>query len=129
MAINNIATTVRNSMIDSFVDAIDAGSSDTTGDIQIYTASSAVLLSSLTFSNPAFGAATNGSATAGTIADDKNCAASGTAAIGLIRDRDNTLLARFSIGTSGEDLNLNTTTIAAGDTLQITSMTISMAAS
>jgi len=129
MAINTIATVVRNSMVDAFVDAIDGGSADTTGDIQIYTANSGTLLSTLTFSNPAFGAASDASATASAITDDTNAANSGTAAMGMIRNRDNTLLARFTVGTTGEDLNLNTTSISAGDTVSITSMTISMPAS
>lgn len=129
MAINNIATTVRNAMADAFVDAIDVGTTDATGDLAGFSAAFASLLFECNFSNPAFGAAAVGVATANAISDDTSANNSGTAAVGRLRDRDNTTVAEFTIGTAATDLILNTTTIVAGDRIGISSATITMPAS
>lgn len=129
MAINNIATGVRNSMCDALVDAIDAGTTDAAGDFQIYTAAFGTLLAELAFSNPAFGAAATGTATANSITDDSSANATGTAAVCRIRDRDNATVFEGTVGTTGADLNLNTTSITSGDTVSISSMTVTMPAS
>lgn len=129
MAVNNISTTVRNAMCDAFVDAIDTGSADAGGDLNIYSAGFAALLASPTFGNPAFGAAATGVATANAITDESNAPASGTAAVLRIADRDNATHSEGTVGTSGEDLNLNTVSITSGDTVAITSATVTMPAS
>ena len=62
-------TTVRNGLADYVVDLIDAGAGagtiefQTSGDVEVAT---------LTFSDPAFGAASSGTATADTITDDSS---------------------------------------------------------
>lgn len=129
MAINNIATTVRNAMCDAFVDAIDVGTTDASGDLQVRTSGGTTLLAELTFSATAFGAASSGAATANAITDDSSADASGTAAVMRIRNRDNTTVAEGTVGTSGADLNLNTVSITAGDRVSVTSATITMPAS
>lgn len=129
MAINNISTTVRNNMCDAFVDAIDVGTTDPTGDVRIYTAAFAAILAEMTFSNPAFGAASSGVATANAITDDTSADNSGTAAVGRFRDRNNATVAEFTVGTSSADLILNTVSITAGDRVSITSATITQPAS
>lgn len=124
-----LATAVRNAAADAVVDLIDAGSTDATGDLGIYTTAFGTLLALPLFANPAFGAAASGVATANAITDDSSADATGTAAVLRIRDRDNTNLIDGSVGTSGEDLNLNTTSITTGDVVSITSATITMPAS
>jgi len=128
MAISNIQTTVRNNMCNAFVDAIDVGTTDATGDLAGFTAAFATLLFECNFSNPAFGNAAAGVATANAISDDTSANNSGTAAVGRLRDRDNATVAEFTIGTAGADLILNTTSITAGDRVGISSATVTQPA-
>jgi hypothetical protein len=127
MALNNIATTVRNTMCDAFVDALDAGAGAAL--LKIYNAAFAALLAQLTFSDPAFGAAAAGVATANPITDDASADASGTAALLRLQDSTPTTVAEGTVSTSGADLNLNTTSITAGDRVSCTSATVTMPAS
>jgi hypothetical protein len=129
MAINNIATGVRNAMADAFVDAIDTGTTDTGGDIAIFTAAFGTLLAEPEFGNPAFGAAASGVATANAISDDPSAANTGTAAVLRLRDRDNATVAEGTVSTAGADLNLNTVSITSGDIVAITAATITQPAS
>lgn len=127
MAINNIATTVRNTMCDACVDAIDAGSG--AGTLKIHTAAFAALLATLTFSDPAFGAAAAGVATASPITDDSSADNTGTAAVLRVADSTPTTVFEGSVGTSGQDLNMNTVSFTAGDRVSVTSATITMPSS
>lgn len=129
MAINNLSTSARNAACDGVVDRVDVGSGDATGDTGIYTSAFGTLLALMLFSNPAFGAASSGTATASAITDDSSADATGTAAVGRVRDRDNATCWEYTVGTSGADLNLNTTSITAGDRVSITSFTVTMPAS
>jgi hypothetical protein len=89
------------------------------------------LLAELTCSSVAFGAATNGSPgaviTANSITSTTNAAATGTAAFfrlsGYVTSSYQPML-QGSVGTSGCDMNLNTTAITSGSTVSITSATI-----
>jgi hypothetical protein len=127
MAINNIATTERNSMCDALVDAIDAGAG--AGLIEIWTAAFGTKLGTLTFTDPAFGAASSGVATASAITDDSSADATGTAAVLRVTSSTPTTVFEGTVGTSGADLNLNTVSITSGDVISITSMTVTMPAS
>lgn len=127
MAINNIATGVRNSMCDAFVDAIDAGVG--AGTLKIYTAAFGTLLATLTFSDPAFGAAAAGTATASAITADASADNSGTAAVFRIADSGATTVCEGTVGTSGADINFNTVSWTAGDNISVSSMTVTMPAS
>lgn len=126
MAINAIATGVRNSMCDAFVDAIDAGAG--AGTLTVHTAAYASLLATLTFSDPAFGAAASGTATASAITSG-TAGNTGTAAVLRIADSNTTTVADGTVGTSGEDFNLNTTSITTNDSVSCSSCTITMPAS
>lgn len=123
MALNNIATTVRNDMADAFTAAIDVGSADPGGDFAGFTAAFAALLFACQCSNPAFAAAVAGVATANAISD-ATAVATGTFAVGRIRNRDNTQVADFD----NTDLVLNTNAIVSGDTISITAATITQPA-
>lgn len=131
MAISSIATSVRNAMCDAAVDLIDGGTTDATGDIQL-TTSGDVEVALLTFANPAFGAASTGVATANSITDDTS-ATGGSLSSGKIklRDRDNNVLwvGTVTATSGGGDLEISSLTVGAGDTVSISSMTVTMPAS
>lgn len=106
------------------------------GFIKIYTGSqpalngavSGTLLATLTFSATAFAAST---ASAGTVTATANSITSGTAAatgtagyFALVKSDNTTVVATGTVGTSGCDLNLNSTAISSGATVSVTSFTI-----
>jgi len=122
-----LTTAARNAAANAIVDLIDVGSTDANGDLVIMTSGDAEV-ATLAMTNPAFGAAATGVATAAAISDDTN-ATGGTAALFKFQDRDNTEVFRGSVGTSGEDLNLSSVVIGAGDTVSISSFTATMPAS
>lgn len=113
--------TVRNTLCDTVVDLLDAGAGagflefQTSGDVEVAT---------LTFSDPAFGAASSGTATANSITDDSS-ATGGTTDRFDAEDSDNTDVFFGSVGTSGEDINLSSVVIGASDTVSVTSLTYS----
>lgn len=131
MAINNIVNAIRNSMCDAFVDAIDAGSPAGAGTLKIYTASFTTLLATLTFNATAFGGAASGVATAQAITSETSVPAAGTntAAVFRVEDSTPTTLFEGTVGTSGQDINFNTDQFTQGDSVAITSMTVTMPAS
>lgn len=116
---------------DAVVDRIDLGSG--AGKVRIYdgsqpatadtAVSSQVLLAELTMSDPAFGAASNGVATASAISDDTSANATGTASWFRVVDSDNNAVFDGTVGTSSADLILNTVSIVAGATVSITALT------
>lgn len=85
------------------------------------------LLAELRFGATAFGAASNGVASANAITDETSAPATGTASWMRILDSggvdvtDN--IFDGNVGTSGEDLNLNTVSIQSGAVVSITAMT------
>lgn len=124
------ATTIRNGLADYVVDALDTGSADPNGDIQVATSGAfSTILALLQFANPAFGAAAGGVATANAIASDTNAPNSGTAANFRVRDRDNVEVFRGSVSATGGggDMQLSSVGIVAGDTVSLTSMTYTAA--
>lgn len=124
MALSGIATGVRNSQADAIVDAIDTGSSAANGKLRVYTSGHSTLLAELDFANPAFGAAAAGVATANSITAESSAPATGTAAVLRVVDRDDATVFDGTVGTSGEDYNLNTVSITTGDQVSCTSMTM-----
>lgn len=97
------------------------------------TADSGTLLATPTMNATAFPANStsgtsdgNATATANAITSDTNAAASGTAGYFRIKTGGGTVIFQGNIGTSGADLNLNTTTITAGDTVAITSFKVTL---
>lgn len=132
MANVRLSAAANNAVCDALVDSIDAGAG--AGTIKIYdgtqpaTADTAIttqtLLATLTFSDPAFGAAAAGVATASAITDDTSADATGTATWARIQDSDSNTKFDCDVGTSGATLNLNTTSITAGQNVSITSFTV-----
>lgn len=122
-----LPTASRNAMCDALVDLVDAGSSDTTGDLVIMT-SGDVEVATLSWSaTPAFGAASVGVATMNSINDDSS-ATGGTAALHKFQDRDNTEIWRGNVQTSGGDLNLSSLSIGATDTVTVSAYTVTQPA-
>ena len=122
------STTLRNAQLDAIDDAMNAGSAGAT--LKIYSGtrpatgaalSGNTLLATLTFSTTAFGAASSGSITAASITSDSTADATGTASFFRIEDSDSTFIMDGDCGTSGSDLNLDTTSISAGATVSISS--------
>ena len=124
-----LENTTRSAMCDAAVDLLDAGSG--AGRMDITTAGD-VVLSSHTLSDPAFGAASDGVATASAIGDDTSANATGTAAKCKWYDSDSTLYFTGTVtaAAGGGDIELNSTSISAGVTVSINaSGTITMPAS
>ncbi|MCK5709072.1 MAG: hypothetical protein KAI07_00920 [Deltaproteobacteria bacterium] len=117
-------TAIRNTLADAVVDAIDAGAGagtlvfQTSGDVEVAT---------LTFTDPAFGAAASGTATASAITDDTS-ATGGTVAKFRIFDSVPAEVFSGTVLTSGGDINLTSLSVGAGDTVSMTSLTYSASA-
>ena len=115
---------VRTTMGNAAVDAIDAGTTDTTGDLIIMdSADSAIARLSWT-ATPAFGNTTSGVATMNAINDEAS-ALGGTAALFKFQDRDNGEVMRGTVTGSGGggDIELSSVNISPGDTVSISSLT------
>ncbi len=134
-----ISTASRNAMADAIVDRIDLGSSPP-GVVKIYTgtqpagpdsAATGTLLATLTFSNPAFGAASAGVATASAITSDTNVDATGTAGWFRIQDGNGVGIidGNITATSGGGDAEFDDINFVAGGTAAISSMTVTMPAS
>ena len=126
-----LATDTRNKGCDGIVDDIDAGAG--AGTIAIRTgaqptnvddADTGTLLGTLTFSDPAFGAASSGTATASAITSDTNADASGTAGHFRIKDSTPAIHSDGTCGMGSGDLSFDNNVIVAGGTIAISSFTV-----
>jgi len=123
------STTLRNSRADLIDDAANGGAGAAL--IRIYDGSrpatggtATTLLAELTASDPMFGAASSGAITASAITADSSANATGTATWFRVVDSAGTFVMDGSVGTSGSDLNLNSTSISTGQNVSITSFVI-----
>lgn len=122
-------TTLRNAMMDAITSAVG-----TSGLIKIYSGTPPAnvgaslagntLLAQLALSSAMAGAASSGLLTFNTITADSSADATGTATFFRITTSGGTAKVQGTVSTSGADLNLDTTSIIAGGTVTITSMTI-----
>lgn len=114
-------TGVRNAIADLVVDRIDAGAAagtlemQTSGDVEVAT---------LTFSDPAFGAAAAGTATASAITQDSS-ATGGTIAKARAKDSDGNEVFACSVTATGGggDITLNSVVVSAGQAVAVSSLT------
>jgi hypothetical protein len=122
-----LSTTLRNDMLDeitafagtSALLRIYDGSRPATG------GSATTLLAELTCNASAFAAAaSSGVLTLNAITSDTSANATGTATWFRIVTSGATFVLDGNVGTSGSDLNLNTTSIVSGATVAVTSFTI-----
>jgi len=129
-----LAVATANTLASAVTTAVDAGTG--AGTLKIYTGSQpatgdtstggSTLLATFTLNDPSFGAASNGVITlAGT---PKTVAAAATGTAGWFRIETSTPgnVLDGSVGTSGQQINLNTTSITSGVNVTITSGTITM---
>ena len=101
------------------------------GSIKIYSGSqpsenaslTGTLLGTVTFSATAFGSSSGGTATANSITG-ANAVATGTAGYCALCESGGTVVGTGTVGTSGADLNLNTTSIVSGAPISVSSFTI-----
>ena len=119
-----LATTMRNAIADAVDTQIGTSATlefQTSGDVEVAT---------LTLANPAFGAASNGVITlSGTPLSDTN-ATGGTMAKFVIKSGGTTVQITGTVGTSGADINFaGGVAVGAGDTVTLTSFTITQPAS
>lgn len=123
-----IATTTRNAMVDAITTAVGSN-----GLIRIYDGTqpagpgtaitTQVLLAELPCSATFAAAASSGVLTANAITTDASANATGTASWYRLTTSGGTGVVDGTVGTSGSDLNLNTTSIVAGGPVAISSFT------
>lgn len=125
-----LSTAARNAGADAICALLNAGAG--AGIIAIRTgaqptnvgdADSGTLLGTLTFSDPAFGAAATGVATASAITSDTTADASGTAGHARLKDSNAAIVMDCTCGLGAGDISFDNNVIVAGGTIAITSMT------
>lgn len=113
------STTIRNGIADYVVDQLDGGTLEfqTSGDQEVAT---------LTFGTPAFGAASNGTATANAITEDSD-ATGGTIAKAVAKDSLGNAIFTCSVTATGGggDIELSSVVVSAGQTVSLNSLTYS----
>jgi len=136
MATNfKIGTNARNAACDGIVDQVDAGAG--AGTISIRTGSpptnvsdadTGTLLGTLTFSDPAFGSASSGTATASSITSDTTADASGDAGYFSVKDSNGVKVLQGTAGNAGDtpDMVFDNKTIVAGGIIACSSFTITV---
>jgi len=122
-----LTTAARNAACNAIVDLVDAGAG--AGTLALYLANATTEVATLTFSDPAFGNAATGVATASAITSDTSATGNASAAtVAKFLDSDATEVLRCSVGTSGADINLSNNVIATGETVAITALTVTVPA-
>lgn len=120
------STTLRNTRMDAISTAIGAS-----GLVRIYDGTrpasggtATTLLAQLALSATAAGSASGGVLTFNSITQDSSADATGTATWFRVVTSGGTFVIDGSVGTSGSDLNLTTTSIVSGQPVSITSFVI-----
>ncbi len=125
-----LGTTMRNNGCNGVVDTMDQGAGP--GKVKIYTSTQpgsvggtyGTLLGTLVGSDPFFGAASAGVATASAITSDTSADASGSATTFTLTDSDDNVLADGTCGQGSGDMSFDNNTIVAGGVIAISSLTI-----
>lgn len=122
-------STLRNTRMDAINTAVNAGAG--AGLLRIYDGTrpatggaATTLLAELTFSDPAFAAASGGVLTASAITQDSSANATGTASWFRVVDSVATVVMDGNCGTSGSDLNLTTLSIVATQPVSVSSFVL-----
>lgn len=120
------STALRNAQLDEITTAIGSN-----GLLRIYDGSrpatggtATTLLAELALSATAAGSASSGVLTFSAITNDSSANATGTATWFRITTSGGTHVIDGSVGTSGSDLNFNTTSFVSGAVISVTSLTI-----
>lgn len=124
-----LETTLRNAIADAIDAAVNTGAGtaqfklETSGDVEV---------AAFDLQNPAFDAGGTGGAgviqAQGTPLSDTN-ADGGTIAKGSLYDRGSNKLLEAAAATSGQEVTVSSTTVSAGETVNLTSLTITVPAS
>lgn len=134
MALNpHLSVASRNLALNAALDVCNTGFIDIMSGSQPATADTAigaqVVLAVLPLASTAFGAASSGSKTAGTITSDASADNTGTATwFRMYKSDHTTAVLDGSVGTSGCDLNLNSVALTAGSAVACSSFVVTMAA-
>ena len=123
-----LTTAARNAACNSIVDLVDAGAGD--GTLVFYAADTTTEVATLTFSDPAFGNAATGVATASAITSDTS-ATGGTTTVAKFLDSDATEVLRCTVSTIAAgtgDIQLTNNVIAASETVEVTDLTVTVPA-
>lgn len=120
------STTLRNAQLDAITTAVGSA-----GKLQIYDGTrpatggtATTKLAEFTLGSP-FAAGASSATLSPTLPSNVTALASGTATWFRITTSGGTFVIDGSVGTSGADCNLNTTTISSGGTVSVTSFSIS----
>lgn len=124
------AAALRNAQLDQITTRMDGGTG--AGLLRIYDGTrpatggtATTLLAELTLSDPSAAAASGGVLTFNAITADASANATGTATwFRIVQSDGTTHVMDGNVGTSGSDLNFNTTSIVAGAQVSVTSFTI-----
>jgi hypothetical protein len=122
-------TTLRNNQLDQITSAVGASGLlriyDSTVPANVGTALGAqVKLAELTCNSTFAAAASGGVLTLNAITSDTSADATGTATFFRLTTSGGTAVIQGTVGTSGSDLNLNSTSIQSGATVSVSSFTI-----
>lgn len=118
-------TAARNAACNAIVDLIDAGSG--AGNMVFRTAANAEA-ATCQMSDPAFGAASSGIATASAITDDTS-ATGGSVTYATLQDSDAVEAYRVTVAVSGADVDISSVTLASSDTVSVAALTSNVPAS
>lgn len=117
------STAVKNARLNAVTTQIGAA-----GKLEICSAGYASVLATIALANPAAPGASGGVLTFTMPQSDASADATGTAAVARIRDgSNNDIVTGLTVGTSGSDINLDSTSITAGQTVTINSAAITHA--
>lgn len=130
----SFSTTLRNNRLDQITSAVGGSAFlriyDATGGTpaNVGTAlGSQVLLAELTCNATFAPAASGGVLTLNSITQDTSANATGTAAFFRLVTSGGTAVVQGTVGTSGQDLNLNSVSLSSGSAVSVTSFTITEA--
>lgn len=116
------ATDVKNDRMDAVTTQIGAS-----GVLEIGTTAMGTVLASISLANPAAPGASGGVLTFTMPQSDTSADAGGTAAAARITDGTNDVITGLTVGTGSEDIVLDSVSISAGQTVTISSATITHA--
>jgi hypothetical protein len=125
-----LTTAARNAACNAIVDLVDAGAG--AGTLVFYLANGSTEVATCTFSDPAFGnsgAVNPGEAVASAITSDTSATGNASAAtVAKFLDSNATEVLSCSVGIGSGDIQLTNNVIAAGETVAITALTVTVPA-
>ncbi len=122
-----LETAVRNTLADAIDTQINTGVTQSGGKLVIETVADAEI-SLHRFADPAFGSPSTGVITANSLPIDDTSATAGTAAQYSIFNRQDVKQLEGVVSVSGDDLDLSSLSVGAGDTVSLTAFTITVEA-